>query len=85
MPPGTIDPRVRSDGAYVRDQRTGRLHRCLGERLLDGGGGTRVGYEDVLDPSDVRWVTKRAGFAQRLRFVTQGEASAAREVVEAMR
>lgn len=78
-----IDQRCRRDGAYARDRRDSTLYRCLGPRLQDGG--NRVGYEDVLDPADVRWVKPQGTFIQRLRFVCQGDPSTPREVVEAMR
>lgn len=87
VPPTTIDPRVTRDGAYCRGARGGVLWRCLGERLVDNGGGEqcRVGYEDAVDPGEVRWVAPRGDFVRRLRFVCHGEASNDREVVEAMR
>lgn len=83
MPVITPDQRCQQDGAYARCQRTGTLYRCLGQRLQDTG--TRIGYEDVLDPSEVRWVNRGSVFTQRLRFITQGDPSSDREVIEAMR
>jgi hypothetical protein len=87
MPPTTIDPRVTQDGAYCRGLRDRVLWRCLGERLVDIGGGEqqRVGYEDAVAPSEVRWVAPRGEFVRRLQFVVQGDPSNGREVVEAMR
>jgi hypothetical protein len=79
-----FDERCLRDGAYSRDQRTGALVRCLGQRLHDPGG-VRFGFEDVLDPGDVRWVVKGSISVRRLRFVCQGDPSNEREVVEAMR
>lgn len=87
VPPTTIDPRVTQDGAYCRGARDRVLWRCLGERLVDIGSGEqcRVGYEDAIDPGEVRWVAPRGNFVRRLRFVCHGEPSNDREVVEAMR
>lgn len=80
------DRRCLLDGAYCRDERTGILYRCLGERLQEEPGEhMRVGYEDVLDPDEVRWVSRGNVFAHSLRFVCQGEPSSQREIVEAMR
>jgi hypothetical protein len=63
------------------------LWRCLGERLVDAGGDEqcRVGYEDAVNPREVRWVAPRGDFVRRLQFVCYGEPSSDREVVEAMR
>lgn len=80
------DPRILRDGAYCVDRRTGAFYRCLGERLQDAPGDPlRVGYENAVDPSDVRWVTRASILVERLQFVSQGEPSSDREVIEAMR
>jgi hypothetical protein len=85
MPVTTVDPRCLRDGAYCRGLRNRILWRCLGERIVEGPGDPRrVGYEDVSDPGEVRWVTRTSIFTQRLAFVCQGEPSSDREVIEAL-
>lgn len=79
-----VDRRCLRDGAYCTLDDD--LFRCLGIRPpAVPGERARVGFENAVDPSDIRWVKPTSLFAQRVRFVTQGDPTTDRETIEAMR
>jgi hypothetical protein len=83
MPTTMVDSRCFADGAYCVRGR--ELFRCLGERHpKPADRPARIGFENAVDPREVRWVRPSSLFAQRLEFVKQGDPTTDRETIEAM-